>query len=158
MQEIQETQVKSMDREDPLKKQMTTHSSILAWEIPWTEKPGGLQSMGSQRVGHNWGTEHTFTPINNKIKIISPFILKNKFTCLIVKSYHPWVPLFLLIYHFPLYILDCNATIKNRSELWYFQNDMLSFRDRSTFICNFPELPHFTACIILATFYICPRL
>ena len=38
---------------------MATHSSILAWKIPWTEAPGGLQSMGLQRVGHNWATEHT---------------------------------------------------------------------------------------------------
>ena len=40
-------------REDPLEKKMTTHSSILAWKIPWTEEPGGLQSIGSQRVEHN---------------------------------------------------------------------------------------------------------
>ena len=46
---MQETQVQSLDREDPLEKGMATHSSILAWEIPWTEKPGGLQSMGSQK-------------------------------------------------------------------------------------------------------------
>ena len=44
----QETQVRSLDQEDPLQKEMATHSSILAWEIPWKEKPGGLQSMGSQ--------------------------------------------------------------------------------------------------------------
>ena len=50
---MQETWVRSLDREDPLEKGMTTHSRILAWEIPWTEEPGGLQSMGSQRVGHN---------------------------------------------------------------------------------------------------------
>ena len=43
----------SLGGEDPLEKEMTTNSSILAWEIPWTEKPGGLQSMGSQRVGHD---------------------------------------------------------------------------------------------------------
>ena len=49
----QETQVQSLGQEDPLEKEMTTHSSILAWEIPWTEEPGGLHSMGSQRVGHN---------------------------------------------------------------------------------------------------------
>ena len=49
---IQETQVQSLGQEDPLKKGMVTHSSILAWRIPWTEEPGGLQSMGSQRVGH----------------------------------------------------------------------------------------------------------
>ena len=44
-------------REDPLKKEMTTHPSILSWEIPWTEEPGGLQSMRSQRVGHNLETK-----------------------------------------------------------------------------------------------------
>ena len=46
---MQETQVQSLDREDPLEKKMATHSSILAWEIPRTEEPGGLQSMGSQK-------------------------------------------------------------------------------------------------------------
>ena len=50
---MQETWVQSLDQEDPLEEEMATHSSILAWEIPWTEEPGGLQSMGSQRVGHN---------------------------------------------------------------------------------------------------------
>ena len=50
---VQETQVQSLGWEDPLKKKMATHSSILAWKISWTEEPGGLQSMGSQRVGHN---------------------------------------------------------------------------------------------------------
>ena len=47
MQEIQETWVESLNQEDPLKKEMATHSGILAWGIPWTEEPGGLQSMGS---------------------------------------------------------------------------------------------------------------
>ena len=50
---MQETWVQSMGGEDPLEKGMATHSSILAWEIPRTEEPGGLQSMGSQRIGHN---------------------------------------------------------------------------------------------------------
>ena len=50
---MQETCVLSLSREDPLKKGMATYSSILAWRIPWTEKPSGLQSMGSQRVGHD---------------------------------------------------------------------------------------------------------
>ena len=49
---MQETQVLSLDWEDLLEKGMATHSSIFAWEIPWTEEPGGLQSMGSQRVRH----------------------------------------------------------------------------------------------------------
>ena len=48
---MQEMQVRSLGREDPLEKEMATHSSILAWTIPWTEKPGRLQSMGPQRVG-----------------------------------------------------------------------------------------------------------
>ena len=50
---MQETQVRSLDQEDPLEQGMVTHSSILAWRIPWREEPGGLQSMGSQIVGHN---------------------------------------------------------------------------------------------------------
>jgi len=53
MQEMEETRVRSLDWEDPLEEGMATHSSILAWRIPWTEEPGGPQSMGSQRVGHN---------------------------------------------------------------------------------------------------------
>ena len=48
----QETQVRSLGQEDPREKGMATHSSILAWKIPWTEEPGRLQSMGSQRVGY----------------------------------------------------------------------------------------------------------
>ena len=51
--EMRETQVGSLGREDPLEKEMATHSSILAWEILWMKEPGGLQSMGSQRVRHN---------------------------------------------------------------------------------------------------------
>ena len=55
---IRETRVQSLDQEDPLEKGMATHSSILAWRIPWTEEPGGLQPVRSQRVGHDWVT-HT---------------------------------------------------------------------------------------------------
>ena len=50
---MQETSVQSLGQEDPLEKEMATHSCILAWEIPWTEEPGGLQIMGLQRVGNN---------------------------------------------------------------------------------------------------------
>ena len=50
---MQETWVQSLGQEDPLEKGMAIHSSILSWRIPWTEEPGGLQSRGSQRVGHN---------------------------------------------------------------------------------------------------------
>ena len=50
---MQETGVQSLGWEDPLEKGMATHSSILSWRIPWTQEPGGLQSMGSKTVGHN---------------------------------------------------------------------------------------------------------
>ena len=50
---MQETQVRSLGQEDPLEKEMATHSSILAWRSPWTEEPSGLQSMVSQRIRHN---------------------------------------------------------------------------------------------------------
>ena len=50
---MQETQIRFLGLEDPLEKEMATHSSTLAWKIPWTEEPGRLQSMGSQRVGHD---------------------------------------------------------------------------------------------------------
>ena len=53
---MRETWVQSLGQEDPLEKEMATHSSPLAWRIPWMEEPGGLQSMGLQRVGHDWAT------------------------------------------------------------------------------------------------------
>ena len=53
---MRETQVPSLDGEGPLEKEMATHSSVLAWRIPWTEEPGGLQSMGWQRIRHDWVT------------------------------------------------------------------------------------------------------
>ena len=53
MQELQEKQVRSPGREDPLEEGMATHSSILAWRIPWTEEPGGIQSMGPPRIGQD---------------------------------------------------------------------------------------------------------
>ena len=56
-----------LGQEDPLEKEMATRSSILAWEIPWTEEPGGLQSMVSQRVGHDWACPH----ISNAIQYLS---------------------------------------------------------------------------------------
>ena len=50
---MRETQIQSLGQEDPLEKEMATYSNILAWKIPWMEEPGGLQSMGLQRVGHD---------------------------------------------------------------------------------------------------------
>ena len=59
IQETQEIWIQSLGQEDPLEQEMITHSSILAWEIPWTEEPAGLQSRGLQRLGHNWATHKT---------------------------------------------------------------------------------------------------
>ena len=56
---MQETPVRFLGWEDPLKEEMATHSSILAWRIPWTEEPGSLQSMGSTRVGYDLATQPT---------------------------------------------------------------------------------------------------
>ena len=58
---MQETQVRAPNQGDPLEEGMTTHSSILAWRIPWTEKSGRLQSMGSQRAGHDLVSTHACT-------------------------------------------------------------------------------------------------
>ena len=58
---MQETWIQSMGQEDPLEKGMAIHLSILAGKTPWTEEPGGLQSMGSQTVRHDWATEHAST-------------------------------------------------------------------------------------------------
>ena len=77
----QETQV-PFRQEDPLEKEMATHSSILAWEIPWTEEPAGLQSLGSERVGHSRVTEQ---PQHNKT-LCFPYILRLSFQLLIVRS------------------------------------------------------------------------
>ena len=66
---MQETRIRSLGREDPLEKEMASHSSILAWRIPWTEEPGGLQSMGSQESDT---TERLNNNNNNKmIRIIT---------------------------------------------------------------------------------------
>ena len=71
--QMQEMQVQFMGQEDPLKQEMATHSSILAWKIPWTEEPGKLQSMGSQRVGHDWAhsTQDLFPFILNIYAFVS---------------------------------------------------------------------------------------
>ena len=63
IQETQEMQVWSLGQEDPLEEGVATHSSILAWRIPWTEEPGGLQSMGLQRVRYDLAIEHARTSI-----------------------------------------------------------------------------------------------
>ena len=82
----QETPVQSLGWKVPLEKEMATHSSILAWRIPWMEEPGGLQSMGSQRVGHDWTSSIHFTSlqllvVDNLFIFISFFELSIFFIC-----------------------------------------------------------------------------
>ena len=75
-----EIQVRSLGREDPLEKETATHSSTLAWKIPWTEEPGRLQSMGSQRIRHDWATSlHFCLNLIWKEKIFSPKVVPKSF-------------------------------------------------------------------------------
>ena len=80
MQETQETRVQSLNWEDPLEKEIAAHSSILAWRIPWTEEPGGLQSVGLHRVRYSWAHMHAlpffFFFLSNLQ--VSALLLKNK--------------------------------------------------------------------------------
>ena len=73
-----ETQDRSLGWEDPLEKGMATHSSFLAWKIPWTEEPGRLQFMGSQRVGHDWATSltHSLTQHTVHLKFVPMDLIK----------------------------------------------------------------------------------
>ena len=66
---VEDHRVQSLGQEDLLEKEMATHSSILAWKIPWTEEPGRLLSMGSQRVRHDWATSLHFTYVNSLCKL-----------------------------------------------------------------------------------------
>ena len=91
MQETQETWVWSLGGEDPLEEGMATHSSILAWKTPWTDEPGGLQSIVSQRVAHNWNTlAHILIEVYkvtlNVFSINPPFLLQLLFTLSILCS------------------------------------------------------------------------
>ena len=111
--------VQSLDQEDPLEEEMATHSLILAWEILWTEEPGGLPSMGSKRVGHDLEMEctHTHTPSAlilivypgnphaltsilppHQIKSLGPFILRLFFMWTIFKVFIEFVTILLLFY------------------------------------------------------------
>jgi len=86
--------------EDPLEEAMATHSSILAGKIPWTEEPGRLQSMGSQRVEHNWETEHTHLISNFVLEMIQSYLkgtLGRKSSILFLVSFLSILALFLLI-------------------------------------------------------------
>ena len=75
---MQETRVRSLSRGDPLENGMATHSSILAWRIPWTEEPSGLQSVGLQRVGHNWTTNIFTLSLSPCLRFVFSFFFKSE--------------------------------------------------------------------------------
>ena len=74
---MQETGVWSLGQEDPLEEEMATHPSALVWKIPWTEEPGGLWSIGLQRVRHNWAQAHTYMCICKPLLVWKVFILNS---------------------------------------------------------------------------------
>ena len=95
-----ETGVQSLAQEDPLEEDMTTHSSVLAWRIPWTEEPGGLQSIGSQRLRQDWSnlaSMHTYRHICFSFKCKRCFCMKNyeNFSFLRNYSYDQYIKSFL---------------------------------------------------------------
>ena len=104
-----ETWVQALGLEDPLEKEMATHSSTIAWKIPWTEEPGRLQSMGSQRVGHDWVTALTHSLIDASVFL-----------------YHLWYAL-------------CTYSCPIEQSCWRFQFKVTSFLQPShiVLICNF---------------------
>ena len=99
---MQETWVWSLGWKDPLEEGMATHSSILAWRIPWTEEPGGLQSKGSQRVGHDWATQRSTAPLSSYNKRVPlhfsglqavPCCIVTWLGLVVQTSGKPWFPL-----------------------------------------------------------------
>ena len=93
-QETQETWVWSLGLEDPLEEGMATHSNILIWRIPWTEEPGGLQSMESQRVGHDWWTTcvHTHTHTHTHTQVAKNSAKKPSYSECFWSPFHPRLP------------------------------------------------------------------
>ena len=81
MQESQEMWVQSLSQEDPPEEEMATHSSILAWKIPWTEEPGGLQSMGLQRVRLDWAHTRARVICDWMLDIVNFTLLVVEFLC-----------------------------------------------------------------------------
>ena len=72
-----ETWVQSLGQENPLEKEMATHSNILAWTISWTEEPGGLQSMGLERVGDDWATKFLSIPVLSSLYFVLLFFIES---------------------------------------------------------------------------------
>ena len=123
---MQETWLRSLGREDPLEKEMATHPSFHAWEIPWTNEPGGLQSMGLKRVGHDWATSFHLPSLNiwQLISAVVYFKLKTlKFNSTVkLNVIAPSPPHFILLMsHFTSFYLVYHLTnYCNHSYFYYF--------------------------------------
>ena len=109
---MRETWAQSLGWEDPLEESMATHSSILAWRIPWTEEPDGLQSMESQRVRHSWVTKHTLLLIiyNNNFMYNIQYYIHYTFYYIL---YFVYCMLYMQIYTMQLFIYN-NINIYNQ--------------------------------------------
>ena len=120
---MQESWVWSLGWENPLEEGMATHSSILAWRIPWTEDPGRLQSMGSRRVRHNWTHTHTYTCIYVHVShswdhtgyefLAFLFHLAVHYKLLLACCDHHWysiLPFYNLVSHIPVVVTDLYHT------------------------------------------------
>ena len=131
---MQETGVWSLGWEDPLEKEMATHSSILAWKIPWTEEPGRLQSMGSQRVGHDWVTELNWTELNDQGCLMLPL------ACLNLGQVSSSLASF-----FDLSVLKAFPHLKCKSLPgfdWFYKQGMSFSRDWQPFLWNITGTDH----------------
>ena len=142
---MKETRVRSLGWEDPLGEEMATHSSILAQRIPKTVEPGDLQSMGSQRVGHDWATAHAYP-----LKINSPFLFPSSpwqppFYCLCLWF---WLFYFMQVepYNISLFMAGLCHLAKSFSGFIHFVTYVrilltLLFKDCIIFLCIY--IPHF---------------
>ena len=90
---MQDTQVQPLGQEDALEEEMATHSSIVAWEISWREEPGGLQSVGSHRVGPGWATEHIYAYIGvwGSVQNVLLFYVNQRTLGDFIGGDHSWV-------------------------------------------------------------------
>ena len=112
---MQETWVWYLGQEDPLEKGRAAHSSVLAWRIPWTEEPGRLQSMGSQRVGHDWATSLSKPKIFANERILLSSALEQKGKCL--RTLFSWI--FFLFLSFVLSSCSYTCAIIPKIKVYY---------------------------------------